>query len=178
MTGAQGHGSRAGRMPAIVVVGGSPRYGFGPRPRLLRGGRLPGVAVIGRTEAALSRARVADLSGRGKSGRSGPGRRHRGTQKQVDKAFADLGERWGGELNVLINTVGPGGGWRPSKTSPTNSGCNPSRTAWLGMVRCVRFGTSAAAPRRNGRGSSIFRRTRRNDKRRHAAPPTPRLSRC
>ena len=30
------------------------------------------------------------------------------TPAQVDKVFAELGERWDGELNVLINTVGPG----------------------------------------------------------------------
>ena len=59
------------------------------------------------------------------------------TPRAVDKVFADLGERWDGELNVLINTVGPGAAgsfedltdeqWRQSVEDGV-----------MGMVRCVR----------------------------------------
>jgi len=91
--------------------------------------------VIGRTEAALESA-VADLSGRGSPDALGLVV-DIGDAKQVDKAFADLGERWGGELNVLINTVGPGaaGGF---EDLTDEQWLQSVQDGVLGMVRCVR----------------------------------------
>jgi NAD(P)-dependent dehydrogenase (short-subunit alcohol dehydrogenase family) len=60
-----------------------------------------------------------------------------GDAGEVDQVFADLGQRWNGELNVLINTVGPGAPgsfevltdeqWRQAVEEGV-----------MGMVRCVR----------------------------------------
>jgi hypothetical protein len=47
---------------------------------------------------------------------------------RVDEVFAELGVRWSGALNVLINTVGPVPAVH-SSNSPTSSGGPPSTTA-------------------------------------------------
>ncbi|MGA8253203.1 MAG: SDR family NAD(P)-dependent oxidoreductase [Mycobacterium sp.] len=118
---------------AAAVVGGGRGMGLAAARCLAEEGAR--VAVIGRTKAILDSA-VTDLTGRGSPDALGlvadigdPG--------QVDKMFAALAERWGGELNVLINTVGPGAPgsfedltdeqWRESVEDGV-----------LGMVRCVR----------------------------------------
>src|ERR1700756_4099774 len=64
------------------------------------------VAVVGRTRASLDSA-VTDLAGRGSPDAVGLVA-DIGDAGEVDKVFAELGQRWNGELNVLINTVGPG----------------------------------------------------------------------
>jgi 3-oxoacyl-[acyl-carrier protein] reductase len=75
---------------AAVVVGGSRGMGLATARCLAEDGAR--VAVIGRTEAALDSA-VADLSDRGSPDTLGLVV-DIGDAKQVDKAFADLGERW------------------------------------------------------------------------------------
>jgi len=55
----------------------------------------------------------------------------------VDKVFAELGERWNSELNVLINTVGPGA--PGSFEALTDDQWRQSvEDGVMGMVRCVR----------------------------------------
>jgi NAD(P)-dependent dehydrogenase (short-subunit alcohol dehydrogenase family) len=93
------------------------------------------VAVVGRTQAALDSA-VTDLTDRGSPDAVGL-LADIGDTGEVDKVFAEVGQRWGGELNVLVNTVGPGAPgsfedltdkqWRQSVEDGV-----------LGMVRCVR----------------------------------------
>ena len=93
------------------------------------------VAVIGRSRDALDSA-VADLTDRGSPDALGLVA-DVGDAGQVDKVFGELGERWNGELNVLVNTVGPGAAgtfedlndeqWRQAVEDGV-----------LGMVRCVR----------------------------------------
>lgn len=118
---------------AAAVIGGSRGMGLATaRCLAVEGAR---VAVIGRAREALDRA-VEDLASRGSPDALGLVA-DIGYPTQVDQIFAELGERWNGELNVLINTVGPGAygsfedltdeQWRQSVEDGV-----------LGMVRCVR----------------------------------------
>ena len=116
-----------------AVVGGSRGMGLATARCLADEGAR--VAVIGRTSAALDSA-VTDLTDRGSPDVLGLVA-DIGDAGQIDSVFADLAERWNGELNVLINTVGPGAAgsfddltdeqWRQSVEDGV-----------LGMVRCVR----------------------------------------
>lgn len=116
-----------------AVVGGSTGMGLASARCLAGDGAR--VAVIGRTRESLDSA-VTDLKERGSPDALGLVA-DIGDAAQVDAVFAELGERWGGELNILINTVGPGAAgsfealtdeqWRASVEDGV-----------LGMVRCVR----------------------------------------
>jgi NAD(P)-dependent dehydrogenase (short-subunit alcohol dehydrogenase family) len=93
------------------------------------------VAVIGRSRDALDAA-VTDLTGRGSPDAVGFVA-DVGDAAAIDQAFAELAQRWDGELNALVITVGPGATgtfedltddqWRQSVEDGV-----------LGMVRCVR----------------------------------------
>ncbi|OBF96495.1 short-chain dehydrogenase [Mycobacterium sp. 852014-52450_SCH5900713] len=118
---------------ATVVVGGSRGMGLAAARCLADEGAR--VAVVGRSRDALDSA-VADLTGRGSADAVGLVA-DIGDAGQVDEAFADLARRWGDELNVLVNTVGPGAAgsfddltdeqWRQAVEDGV-----------MGMVRCVR----------------------------------------
>ena len=116
-----------------VVVGGGRGMGFATARCLATDGAR--VAVVGRTPAVLDRAAeeltrlgspdavglVADVS----------------DAERVETLFAEVGQRWNGELNVLVNAVGP---------SVVGSFEDLTDEQWLqavddgvmGMVRCVR----------------------------------------
>src|ERR1700747_1401197 len=87
-----------------VVIGGSRGMGLATARCLADEGAR--VAVVGRSRDARDSA-VTDLAGRGSPDALGLVA-DIGDAGAVDTLFADIGERWGGELNVLINTVGPG----------------------------------------------------------------------
>ncbi|UXA05513.1 SDR family oxidoreductase [Mycobacterium sp. SMC-2] len=118
---------------ATVVVGGSRGMGLAAARCLADEGAR--VALVGRSRDALDSA-VADLTGRGSADALGLVA-DIGDAGQVDEAFAELDRRWGGELNVLVNTVGPGAAgtfddltdeqWRQAVEEGV-----------MGMVRCVR----------------------------------------
>lgn len=118
---------------ATVVVGGSRGMGFATARCLAEEGAR--VAVVGRTRASLDAA-AADLTDRGSPDALGLVA-DIGDAGDVDQVFAELGKRWNGELNVLINTVGPGAPgsfevltdeeWRQAVEEGV-----------MGMVRCVR----------------------------------------
>jgi 3-oxoacyl-[acyl-carrier protein] reductase len=118
---------------AAVVVGGSRGMGFATARCLAEEGAR--VAVIGRTPAVLESA-AAELTRLGSPDAVGL-TVDIGDAAQVGDMFAELGQRWSGELNVLVNTVGPGapggfedltdGQWRESVEDGV-----------MGMVRCVR----------------------------------------
>lgn len=56
---------------------------------------------------------------------------------QVEQVFAEVGERWGGKLNVLVNTVGPSAAGTFEEL--TDQQWQEAFDAGLmGMVRCVR----------------------------------------
>ncbi|MGH3645526.1 MAG: SDR family NAD(P)-dependent oxidoreductase [Mycobacterium sp.] len=116
-----------------VVVGGGRGMGLATARCLAEDGAR--VAIIGRSKNVLDRA-ADELSGCGSPDAFGvvadttdPAR--------VEVAFAELGERWNGELNVLINTVGPSASgtfeqltddqWRAAVDDGV-----------MGMVHCVR----------------------------------------
>jgi 3-oxoacyl-[acyl-carrier protein] reductase len=118
---------------ATAVVGGSRGMGLAAARCLAEEGAR--IAVIGRTPAALESA-AAELTGLGSQDALGLVA-DIGDAGQVDQVFAELGQRWDGELNVLVNTVGPGAPgsfedltdeqWRESVEDGV-----------MGMVRCVR----------------------------------------
>ncbi|ORW71112.1 SDR family NAD(P)-dependent oxidoreductase [Mycobacterium saskatchewanense] len=118
---------------AAAVIGGSRGMGLATARCLAEEGAR--VAVIGRTRAALDSA-VTELTGRGSREALGLSA-DIGDARAVDGVFAELAERWDGELNVLVNTVGPGAPgafeeltddqWRRSVEDGV-----------MGMVRCVR----------------------------------------
>jgi 3-oxoacyl-[acyl-carrier protein] reductase len=116
-----------------AVVGGSRGMGLATARCLAEEGAR--VAVIGRSRTTLDSA-AAELTSLGSPDALGLVA-DIGDGGQVDKVFAELGQRWNGELNVLINTVGPGAPgsfedltdeqWRQSVEDGV-----------MGMVRCVR----------------------------------------
>ena len=93
------------------------------------------VAVVARSRADLDRA-AQDLTRRGSPDAFGLVADIRDAG-QVDGAFAELAQRWDGELNVLINAVGPSvlGDFEaltdPQWRQAVDEGV-------MGMVRCVR----------------------------------------
>jgi NAD(P)-dependent dehydrogenase (short-subunit alcohol dehydrogenase family) len=116
-----------------VVVGGSRGMGFATARCLADDGAR--VAVVGRSRDALDAA-VADLAGRGSPDAVGLSA-DIGDAGAVDKVFAEVGERWDGELNVLINTVGPGAAGR-FEVLTDDQWHEAVEDGVLGMVRCVR----------------------------------------
>jgi 3-oxoacyl-[acyl-carrier protein] reductase len=116
-----------------VVVGGSRGMGLATARCLAEEGAR--VAVVGRTRAILDSA-VTDLTGRGSPDALGLVA-DIGDVGDVDKVFAELGQRWNGELNVLINTVGPGAPGRFEDLTD-EQWRQAVEEGVMGMVRCVR----------------------------------------
>jgi len=118
---------------AAVVVGGSRGMGLATARCLAEEGAR--VAVVGRTRASLDGA-VADLAGRGSTDAVGLVA-DIGDAGEVDEVFAELGQRWNRELNVLINTVGPGvpGSFEVLTDEQWRQAVEEGV---MGMVRCVR----------------------------------------
>jgi len=116
-----------------VVVGGSKGMGLATARCLAEDGAR--VAVVGRTRAALDGA-VTDLTDRGSPDALGLVA-DIGDAGDVDKVFAEIAQRWDGELNVLINTVGPGaaGGFEDLTDDQWRQSVEDGV---MGMVRCVR----------------------------------------
>jgi 3-oxoacyl-[acyl-carrier protein] reductase len=118
---------------AAVVAGGGRGMGLAAARCLADDGAR--VAIIARSRPDLDRA-AEDLTRRGSPDAIGlvadiidPG--------QVDKVFAELAERWEGELNVLINAVGPT--VRGDFESLTDEQWRQAfDEGVMGMVHCVR----------------------------------------
>ena len=117
----------------VVVVGGGRGMGFAAARCLADDGAR--VALVGRTADVLERAAAA-LTERGSPDAVGLVA-DTGDADAVQRVFDELGDRWNGELNALINAVGPGapgtfedltdGQWREAFDDGV-----------MGMVRCVR----------------------------------------
>ena len=86
-----------------VVVGGGRGMGLASARCLADDGAR--IAIIARSRDDLDAA-TADLTDRGSPDAVGIVADIRDAD-QVNGVFADLGERWNGELNVLVNAVGP-----------------------------------------------------------------------
>ena len=116
-----------------AVVGGSSGMGLATARCLAEEGAR--VAVVGRSKAKLDSA-VTDLTGRGSADVVGLVADIRDAA-QVDKTFAELSDRWDGELNVLINSVGPSvrGGFEDLTDEQWLEAVEDGA---MGMVRCVR----------------------------------------
>ena len=117
---------------ATVVVGGGRGMGFATAQCLAEDGAR--IAVVGRSADVLETA-ATELARLGSpdavaivADTSDP--------NQVERAFADIDARWG-ELNALINTVGPGAAGNFEEL--TDAQWQEAFDAGLmGMVRCVR----------------------------------------
>jgi len=116
-----------------VVVGGSRGMGLATARCLAEDGAR--VAVVGRTRAVLDDV-VTDLTDRGSPDAVGLVA-DIGDSGAVEKVFAELGRRWNGELNVLINTVGPGAAGSFEDLTD-EQWLQAVEDGVMGMVRCVR----------------------------------------
>jgi 3-oxoacyl-[acyl-carrier protein] reductase len=116
-----------------VVVGGSRGMGLAAARCLADDGAR--VAVVARSRVDLDRA-AEDLTDRGSPDALGLGA-DIADADQVDGVFAELDDRWNGELNVLINAVGPGavGSFEDLTDEQWRQAFDDGV---MGMVRCVR----------------------------------------
>lgn len=142
-----------------VVVGGGRGMGLASARCLADDGAR--IAIIARSRDDLDAA-TADLTDRGSPDAVGIVADIRDAD-HVNAVFADLRERWNGELNVLVNAVGPGvvGGFEDLSDEQWSQAFDEGV---MGMVRCVRAAPPHCSGRRSGRASSTSRRTRRNAK--------------
>jgi 3-oxoacyl-[acyl-carrier protein] reductase len=116
-----------------VVVGGGRGMGFAAARCLAEDGAR--VALVGRTNDVLEQA-AKELTDRGSPDAVGLVADTTDAEA-VQRVFEELSQRWGGELNALVNAVGPGsigtfedltdGQWRQAFDDGV-----------MGMVHCVR----------------------------------------
>lgn len=116
-----------------VVVGGGRGMGLATARCLAEDGAR--VAVVGRSPEALEAA-AEELARCGSPDALGLVA-DIGDADQVDTLFAEVGARWDGQLNVLINTVGPGGAGTFEQLTDEQWRTTIDEGA-MGMVRCVR----------------------------------------
>lgn len=117
---------------ATVVVGGGRGMGFATAQCLAEDGAR--IAIVGRSRDVLDTA-ATELTRLG-SPEAVPIVADTSDSEQVERAFAEVGERWGA-LNALINTVGPGAAGNFEEL--TDDQWQEAFDAGLmGMVRCVR----------------------------------------
>lgn len=118
---------------AAVVVGGGRGMGLATARCLAEDGAR--IAVVGRTPEVLDAA-ATDLTRRGSPDALGLAA-DTSDAEQVQRVFDELSARWDGELNILINAVGPG-----SVGTFDDLTDEQWRAAFdegvMGMVRCVR----------------------------------------
>ncbi len=93
------------------------------------------VAVLARTQADID-ATVARLLELGAPDAVGL-RADITSYEEVRAAFAQIGERWGGELNILVNATGPGAGG-PFEQLTDDDWQAMIDLGAMGMIRCVR----------------------------------------
>jgi 3-oxoacyl-[acyl-carrier protein] reductase len=116
-----------------VVVGGGRGMGFAAARCLAEDGAR--VAVVGRTKDVLDRAakQLTDLGSPDALGLVADAT----DADQVQRVFGELSERWGGQLNALINAVGPG--TRGTFEDLTDEQWREAfDDGVMGMVHCVR----------------------------------------
>ncbi|HEY9266640.1 MAG TPA: SDR family oxidoreductase [Mycobacterium sp.] len=116
-----------------VVVGGGRGMGLATARCLAEDGAR--VALVGRTKPVLDHA--AEELGRLGSPDAVGFVADVADNDQLEQMFAELGDRWGGELNVLINTVGPSAAGSFEELTDDQWRAAIEDGA-MGMVRCVR----------------------------------------
>ncbi|SBS72185.1 3-oxoacyl-(Acyl-carrier-protein) reductase [uncultured Mycobacterium sp.] len=116
-----------------VVVGGGRGMGLAAARCLADDGAR--IALVGRTAAVLEAA-ADELTGRGSPDAVGLVA-DTGDSAQVQAVFEQIGDRWGGELNILINAVGPSvqGTFDDLTDDQWHTAIDEGA---MGMVRCVR----------------------------------------
>ncbi|CAJ1579552.1 SDR family NAD(P)-dependent oxidoreductase [[Mycobacterium] wendilense] len=121
------------RNAKAVVVGGSRGMGRAAAQCLADDGAR--VAVFARSHAELD-AVVADLERRGSPDPAGVVADVTDAE-QVEAAFAEVARRWDGELNILVNAVGPNarGGFEELADDQWQQAIEVGA---MSMVRCVR----------------------------------------
>ena len=114
------------RDATAVVVGGGRGMGLAAARCLAEDGAR--VALVGRTKEVLDacRRRTCGTEAVRMPSRWSPTPL---TMPRFNEVFAELGDRWGGQLNILVNAVGPTVPRARSTTSPTTTGVRPSTTA-------------------------------------------------
>ncbi|MFV8297759.1 SDR family oxidoreductase [Mycolicibacterium fortuitum] len=117
---------------ATVVVGGGRGMGFATARCLAEDGAR--IAIVGRSRDVLDKA-ATELIGLG-SPEAVAIVADTSDGSQVERAFTEVGERWG-ELNALINTVGPGAAGNFEELSD-EQWQDAFDAGLMGMVRCVR----------------------------------------
>ncbi|ULP41125.1 SDR family NAD(P)-dependent oxidoreductase [Mycobacterium lentiflavum] len=127
-----------------VVVDGSRGTGLAASRCLASDGAR--VALVGRTQARIDSA-VADLTEHGSPDAVGFAV-DIGDAAEVDKVFAAMCARCNGELNVLINTVGPGapGGLEDLTDDQWRAAVEDGAMGMLRRVPVVAFLASGATP--------------------------------
>jgi 3-oxoacyl-[acyl-carrier protein] reductase len=116
-----------------VVQGGTQGMGRAAAHCFARDGAK--VAVLARTQADLD-ATVAELLEAGAADAVGL-RADITDDATVQAAFAEIGERWGGQLNILVNATGPTGLGTFDELTDEDWAATIDLGA-MGMVRCVR----------------------------------------
>lgn len=121
------------RDATAVVVGGGRGMGLAAARCFADDGAR--VAVVGRTREVLDAA-VGDLERRGSPDALGLVADTRDADR-VGEVFDELGARWGGELNILVNAVGPAviGSVEELTDAQWHDAIEDGA---MGMVRCVR----------------------------------------
>lgn len=116
-----------------VVVGGGRGMGFAASQCLADDGAR--VALVGRTEAVLDKA-ANELTERGSPDALGLVA-DTTDAAAVQRVFDEIGDRWNGELNILVNAVGPG--TRGTFEDLTDEQWREAfDDGVMGMVHCVR----------------------------------------
>jgi 3-oxoacyl-[acyl-carrier protein] reductase len=116
-----------------VVVGGGRGMGFAAARCLAEDGAR--VVLVGRTQEVVDRA-AEGLTGRGSPDAVGLVA-DTTDASAVQRVFVEIGERWNGGLNILINAVGPG--TRGTFEELTDEQWREAfDDGVMGMVHCVR----------------------------------------
>ncbi len=119
---------------SVVVTGGTQGMGFAAAMIMASDGARVGVLArtqrdLDETVEALHAAGAPDAVGLRADLRD----RH-----SVDAAFAEVGERWNGQLNALVNATGPSGKMAPIDQLDDEDFIDAVEIGCLSHVRCVR----------------------------------------
>jgi len=119
---------------SAVVTGGTQGMGFSAAMMMAADGAKVGVLArtqgdLDKTVAALLKAGAPDAVGLKADLRD---------RASVDAAFAEVGERWGGQLNALVNATGPSGKMATIDQMDDEDFIDAVEIGCMSHIRCVR----------------------------------------